>query len=141
MIIFDFRDLHMDPQTSSHRHDAILGVTGRFGLLVRGKVLYSEVDFPLIEFARAMLTWLRQIDNYSENFEYESMETAELRLVWVRREGEGWRIGSVNQEYPEMTVFSVEDIKSAFDDFIERLQHRCRTDLQLEISELLQDVP
>lgn len=139
MIRFEFSNLHTDPPVLSHPHDAVLGVVGNFVIVVRDKILYSEVDFPLVEFARELKAWLERVGEKQHDFEYDSAEAAEPGLVWVRQEESGWRIGSIAQEYPEMTTFSIPDIRSAHDDFANHLEEGCLRELRLDVSGLLRD--
>lgn len=137
MIRLEFRDLHTDPPNLSGESEAILGVVGTFELRVRDKLVYAEVDFPLVEFARACNLWLKEARVSEEDFEFESMEATEPGLVWMRREGDGWRIGSILQEYPEMTIFSINQIEAAIVDFSKRLMRDAREKLGLELFGLL----
>jgi hypothetical protein len=140
MIHFGFSDLHTDPPRLEDPRDAILGVVGLFELQVDGTLLYSEEDFPLVEFARALNFWMKTVVDSGQDFEYESTEAAEPGLVWIRHDGDRWRIGSIFQEYPEVRGFSLEEIQRSASDLRKRLTDEARNRLGLDLAYLLESV-
>jgi hypothetical protein len=55
--------------------------------------LYEEAEFPLREFVEQLTGWLAQSPEPANSVIYDSVESEEHGLLWVRRSGAGWRIG------------------------------------------------
>lgn len=121
MIEFRFTDLRLDGLPPASLADAVVRVTARFALVVGGRVVYSEAEFPVVELAAALFRWC-ELPAYARiDFEFDSMSTPEPGWVWIRREGQAWRVGSLHQEYPEMREFTTDQIQHAVRRFVERL--------------------
>lgn len=112
----------------------LLGVVANFEILIGERLLFAEADFPVLEFARSAHIWLSDEDHGTSNFEYDSAESAESGLVWFRREGSGWRVGSLFQEYPATRTFSLDEIEQTVERFIQNLTQECRSHLGLDPS-------
>lgn len=120
MIEFRFTDLR-SPRKPAEKADVYIGVTADLSILVDGRVVYSEEDFPVIELASALLDWCRSPSDRRVDFEFDSMSTPERGWVWIRLAGPGWRVGSLHQEYPAMTEFRADEICAAANAFAARL--------------------
>jgi len=117
--------------------EIFLRVVGNFRIEVNGKVLYSEVEFCLVEFAVQIAEWLRQIETNEVDFEYCSMESEDPGLVWVKKKNNGWIIGSVYQQHEEINIFDMEDIRKVFSGYIEMLKQDLEEIYNIDISKLL----
>jgi hypothetical protein len=98
-ITLRFEQLHRERPVRRDRDEVLLGLVADFSITIGDRLLYREVDFPVVELAAGLLRWLDQRPKPGDDFEWESMETAEPGCVWIRSAGEGWRIGSIHQEY------------------------------------------
>ena len=101
----------------------LLGVTGDLSIQVNGRELYTEQEFPLVELALQSIRWVRRGPRVEDDFEFESMESADAPLIWIRRSGDGWRIGAVHQNYDETSVLSWLNIERALVAYADGLQH------------------
>jgi hypothetical protein len=93
--------------------EIMLYIEADFFVLVDSKVLYSEQYFCVVEFASALFRWLDKVDKTEEDFIYESMDSDEVGLVWIKQNESGWRVGSVHQNYEEARTFNLDEIKEA----------------------------
>src|SRR6267142_2157664 len=92
------------------------------------------LEFCLVEFAMHISKWLREVTITNEDFVYESMESDEGGLVWIKRSGLGWRIGSVHQAYEEQKEFRLEEISIAVKEYSARLSEELFNKLGLAIN-------
>lgn len=119
---FTFTDLHVEPGQRPDPYDIILGAVAAFAIVVEERQLYREDDLPVVELAMALRRWLNGPFLSHEPFEYQSMESDEDGMVWIRPEQDGWRIGSIYQEFADPTVRSNEDVATATRAFIEEVE-------------------
>jgi len=47
------------------------------------------------------------------------VESDDTGLLWCRASGSGWRIGALDQEFPDLTVYSQAEVKVLFTTYIE----------------------
>ena len=113
-----------------------LRVVGDFEVRVGKKILYKEVQFCLVEFAVQLSMWLKRSE-YSEDFIYTSMESDEDALFWFKKEWNGWRIGSVHQEYCEKKKFSDSEIVGASNKYIDSLRRELVREYGIDIENFI----
>jgi hypothetical protein len=106
-----------------NRVDLLIGVVADLKLVVDGRVLYQEEDFPIVELRESMAKWLREGIDSGLDFEFESMESDEVGLVWFRRDpsGTGWRVGSIHQEYIETRLWSGDVVNRVISSYVDRV--------------------
>lgn len=133
MIEFRFTDLRSEepPVTLA---DVLVRVTADLSIVVEDRVVYSEVDFPVVELAVALVRWCELPGCGRVDFEFDSMSTPEPGWVWIRREGAGWRVGSLHEEYPEMLEFTTDQVRDAVHRFAVRLVATGRDSLGVDLS-------
>ena len=100
----------------------LLGIVGRFSVLVGPKTLYEEVEFCLVEFAMDVSQWLINVPTTDEDFVYESLESDEIGLVWIKSGTSGWHVGSIQQHYQETKSFSLDEIRMAVNKYLHKLK-------------------
>lgn len=133
MIEFRFADLRAEGLPASLA-DALVRVTADLAVVVDGRVVYSEADFPVVELAAALVRWCGLPACGRVDFEFDSMSTPKPGWVWIRREGCGWRVGSLHEEYPEMLEFTTEQISEAVRRFTTQLVATGRDSLGVDLS-------
>lgn len=132
MIEFLFTDLRAEGPPASLA-DALVRVTADIAIVVDGGVVYSEVDFPVVELAAALVRWCELPACGRVDFEFDSMSTPEPGWVWIRREDTGWRVGSLHEEYPEMLEFTTNQVRDAVRRFAARLVATGRDSLGVDL--------
>lgn len=137
-IIFSFviDEEEMGREDLREHWQVYLRVVGDFKIHINEKIFYRETQFCLVEFAAQLSKWLNR-GEYSKEFIYTSMESEEERLIWFRKEWNGWRIGSIYQEYEESTTFNDEAIIAPASEYIENLRNTLLTDYNISIDKLL----
>jgi hypothetical protein len=103
---------------AADKFDLLLGLVAELELVVDGQVIYHEVDFPIAELALALAEWLEQGCPASTAFEFSSLESDELGLLWFRPVADGWRVGSVHQEFIDSTARPSGEVESAARRFV-----------------------
>jgi hypothetical protein len=136
-ITLRFEQLHRERPALRDRYDVLLGLVADFSITIGDRLLYREVDFPVVELAAGLLRWLEQRPEPGDDFEWESMETEEPGWVWVRSVGDGWRIGSIHQEYPELRSFSMTELQWAITDFVSRLSATALEEQRVDLAPYL----
>ena len=136
MIEFRLTDLRAEGPLASLA-DAFVRVTADLAIVVDGRVVYSEVDFPVVELAAALVQWCELPACGRADFEFDSMSTPEPGWVWIRREGAGWRVGSMHEEYPEMLEFTTDQTCETVCRFAAELVAAGRASLGVDFSLLV----
>lgn len=113
-----------------------LGVNGEIKLYENQHVLYSEVEFPLVEFAVKIQNWL-YLNNPNLDFSYDSIESEDEGLIWFRLEPAGWRLGSVHQEECSAKAYTFPQISEACEKFIQCLTNELQTKFGIDITHML----
>ena len=135
-LIFKFESLERDGALSDD-WQILLRIVADFYILVDSKVLYREQQFCVAEFAAALSKRLSIVNQTGEDFIYESMESDEVGLVWVKAHGSGWRIGSVHQEYEEAQTFSLEEVRNAAEKFMNQLAEEALAKFHINLREFI----
>jgi hypothetical protein len=78
---FDVLDSTVDDPRQSWQ--ILLGIAATFSISVEDGTFYSEIEFPIVEFAQQAIAWL-QVD---EDFLYISTESEEEPLIGFYRQG------------------------------------------------------
>ena len=114
-----------------------LFVDADFFVEARGRLLYHEVDFTVLELAVFLHLWLRGLPKAEEDFVYTSTESAEEGNLWIKKADAGWRVGSVHQEYEETTVFDLREVRLACEAYVDRLKFDLLSQFGIDITNLL----
>lgn len=122
MINLEFARLRSDRQRFRDQLEVQVAITADIQLSDDDGLIYEEVDFPVIELALHLSEWLRNGEPNGLDFEFDSMETPETGWIWIRRYNTGWRLGSIHQERPAITVHSSNDMATGLNEFIARLR-------------------
>lgn len=117
--------------------DLLLGVCADLTVRVNGRPLYYEPDFPVVELARALQSWASQSLPALEDFEFESLDSEAIGLLWFRFVDGGYRAGSIYQEFPAMATYSAEELRSTIDQFVRELRSRSADELGIDIELVL----
>jgi hypothetical protein len=121
VIALGFGPLTSDPSPPRDALELVASVEATFTLRVDNEVVYQEPYFPVVELALSLHRWLKRPLSAQEDFEFESMHIEEPGWVWIRREGSGWRVGSIHQERAVMKVWSSEEVEGVATLFATRL--------------------
>ena len=135
-LTFKFESLECDGALNDD-WQILLRIVADFYILVDSKVLYREQQFCVVEFAVALSKWLSSVGHTGEDFIYESIESEEIGLVGVKAHGSGWRIGSVHQENEEAHTFSLEDVRTAAEAFMNQLAKEIRVKFRVDLREFI----
>lgn len=139
MIAFEFDELRLESEHEvSDALDAYIRITGTFRIRSNSRVVYEEEAFPVLELAADLLDWERRDLPQNLDFEFDSMSTPESGWVWLRKEGEeGFRIGSIHQISPDMSVHKVSEVRQAIRTFLESFMKAAILQLRMDISRYL----
>ena len=130
---FEYRNLATDNSDLVALWEVYLRITADFSLLVSGRKIYEENSFPIVEFASLGAEWISSVAVPREDFIYTSVESEDEGLVWIKKEGEKWRVGSVHQERDSSELFYFSEIRESFESFYQSLKTEimncCRADI------------
>jgi hypothetical protein len=138
-VIFRLSNLRRDG-ARNESWQILLRVVADFSILIDSKCLYSEREFCVAEFALAISRWLDRVGKSGEEFMYESMEAEEVGLVWIKPYDSGWHVGSVHQEYAEMNVFNLEEIRRPAEEFLNQLENEMSAKLDIRFLDLYREL-
>lgn len=118
LTIFDLEFLHEVvwlPLRFNSVYDVLLGVTARFQVKVEGRILYDEEMFPVVEFAKQLMTWLTEGAPKGKCFKYISLSDTpeEEGRVEIIRSGNRWKIQSSFQEFQCDSLLKLDVIEHA----------------------------
>lgn len=139
MMEFRFQNLHKDVPVLSAPHEFLLRIVADFSIWVRDRLLYEEQEFCVVEFAQQLDHWLQE-EEEENDFEYEAADAEEPGLVWLRFEKDGWRIGSLFQEYPELREFSRAEIRQAAEAFMRKLDSQLEETFGTRLRKIFESV-
>ena len=114
-----------------------LFVEADFFVEARGRLLYHEVDFTVLELAVLLHPWLRRLPEAEEDFVYTSTEFHNVENLWIKKTGAGWRVGSEHQEYEEAEVFDTREVRLACEAYVEGLKRDLLEQFGIDITNLL----
>lgn len=122
-MILSYRVTTEDVSALTTNWQILLDVTGDFSIYVNGEHWYGENDFCLVEFARDVFKWLQATEHSPVPLEYESVESEERPLLWIRPiNSHQWGLGSTYERYQLKTTFSLHEIRRTLTGFVESLQ-------------------
>ena len=85
--------LSTDELRGTTQADYLISLDAHLRVLAGDTTLYDEPGFPVVELARALRSWLGDIDR--DDFVFDSMSFEELGSVTVRQVAAGWQFGSI----------------------------------------------
>jgi hypothetical protein len=138
LIKFWFENLHADAPKLTAPHEFLLRIVADFSMWSDDQMLYEEPEFSVVEFAQQLDRWLGEPD--LTDFEYDATDAEEPGLVWFRFERDGWRVGSLFQEHPEMREHSKEDLKKAAEAFMANLDSALEANFGTRLQKIFKDV-
>jgi hypothetical protein len=128
-----FHDPTFEGKRVDDHFDLLLGINATFELCLNDTIVYQEPMFPIAELRAALLAWLSEHAIRHEDFEFESMESEERGLVWIRwADGKGWQVGSVLQRVDCSKLFSDQEIHEAVERFALEVERWVMSELQVD---------
>ena len=73
--------------------DYLIAIDADFEIRDRGRTIYDEPKFPVVELARSLSSWMTSGERV--DFEFDSLSSDESGLVRITRGATGWRLSSV----------------------------------------------
>jgi hypothetical protein len=133
----EFNGLSFDGNQPSYSWQVVHRFVGNFMISVDGQVLYSEVEFCLVEFAVQVLQWLQRAKATDQDFSYSSVESERPGLVWIVERNGKWQIGSICQEYSEEGLFTLDEISAAVEAYVNKLKGELVREFGIDADELM----
>lgn len=125
-----FTSARLDPRGLPHPYDVLLGVEATVRLATDdGRLVYEEPLFPVVELALALQDWLDSGIAAGDDFSFDSVESDETGLLWCKTCDDGWRIGALGQEFPDMIVYGTNQVTAMFSAFIHAVEYWLSTSL------------
>lgn len=137
MTELQFHRARMERETIRNRFDVLLGIVAVLQIYAGGQLIYHEELFPIVELRAALERWLDLGFLGHEDFEFQSMESDEAGLVWLRHTGDNWRIGSIHQESPALDTLSDAEVAELVRRFNDQVDQWVHDNCQLEVRTLL----
>ncbi len=96
-VIFRFSELNSTVVDPGESWQLLLRINAVFQILINEKIVYHEVEFPVLEFAATAYAWLH---NHQKHFLFTSMESAEEPLlVFERLESDEFILQALGQYF------------------------------------------
>jgi hypothetical protein len=132
-----FTDARNERGTLRDKLDLLLGIVGTVEVWGDTRLLYREEMFPIVELRAALGSWLAGAFAARGDFEFESLESDEVGLIWLRHVGSGWRIGSIHQEFPATAELTDEEVAVLARTFIEDVDRWVLDHCDIRVSSVL----
>lgn len=119
---FAFANIHYDGPLAT-RWDVILRIVADFSIVLGRSVLYSEVEFCVVEFAVQLAEWLGRLGSGRPPFVYTSMESDVEGLVRFTPTGpDQWCVAAAHQTHREARTFTTDELRRTALEFIHELR-------------------
>ncbi|HEV7680260.1 MAG TPA: hypothetical protein VGQ42_17000 [Candidatus Dormibacteraeota bacterium] len=89
-----FDTVHIDGDTPTTRHEALLRTVAGLTIEQDGVAVWSEIDVPILELAYHLHRWLSLAAPRHAPFAYESMESDEKEWLWFKPSRDQWAMGA-----------------------------------------------
>ncbi len=115
---FTFEVIKVDGELRT-RWDVLLRINASFSIVFKGKTLYNEVEFPVVEFAVQLADWLARLSECGPEFCYTSAESDREGLVRITPLGDGqWRVSALDQRYDEAQTCATDEVRRSVAEYI-----------------------
>lgn len=119
-----FTNLHIDGQVRPLReHQLLLRIVANLEVWAKVTLVYKEIDFTVVELAYALSQWLKDT---SRDFEFKSMEHECPALIYFRKSGNWWNVGTEANTATNASHIEAPALVEAATDFISKVQLGCR---------------
>jgi hypothetical protein len=133
-----FSDARFEQKSPLDVFDLLLGVVATFEILVGDRVLHREEGLPIVELRGQLVRWAQGALANGEDFAYDSLESDEPGFVWFRRQPEGgWRVGSLYQDYIEITVWSDDQVREVISRFAKNVDDWVESNLGVQVDRVI----
>jgi hypothetical protein len=89
----------------------LLRVVAELKIFASGTGVYTEPEFPVVELAQQLRTWLSELD--PDDFEYTTLEAEEAPFIWFRSGADGWSVGAAFQQQKDSGGHTLVEIRTA----------------------------
>jgi hypothetical protein len=133
----DFCNVAVEQLKVPPRYQLLLGVGATIRLFDdEGRIVFEEPDVPVVELALALEDWLTSGLDSQEDFEFDSLESDEPGLVWIRLQApDTWAVGALEQEFPDPHLYSTDAVAEAFHCFVRSVEDWVQQNLGGSISD------
>jgi hypothetical protein len=132
-----FSDARKERSVIRDKFDLFLGIVATLEVWIGDRLLYREEMFPIVELRAALESWQGDAFAAQSDFEFQSMESDEVGLVWLRHVANGWRLGSTHQEFPELAKLTDGEVAALTDRFIENVDQWVLEHYNVRVSSFL----
>ena len=137
MLSIEFEHATFERDSIRADYDLEIGVTATLSLWASSRLIYREVMFPIVELRIALARWMKS-EEAAEDFEFVSMESDEVGLVWFRRQLSGaWRVGSVHQDELALQEFEWDHIVIAIEQYVSEVDQWVAANLGVRVTDVI----
>lgn len=97
---FRHNGVHCGDLRGAGSAELFVHVEGDIQICCGDRVLFAEQSFPVFELGHAIAAWLDSPPGDRGDFVFDSMSFEEQGVVFIRGDGDGWRVGSVFESEP-----------------------------------------
>lgn len=141
-LCFRFRNLHPDAPELRENLDWLLRfVAAELEILVHGELIFDEIEFPVLDLALALDTWMVEDMAAGRGLQYE-VPGGETGALCLRHGTDGWLVDSVHRapNAPVPPPVAEEELRAAIRSFLERLERDADRDYEISVRALLERV-
>jgi len=104
--------------------DFLVNMEADIEVLDQGKIIYSELSFPVVELARELAAWMAKegAEKDVADFSFSSMSFDVAGAIEIKRVPSGWVIGSVFTTEARSAPMSLGDLVDALNQFVSRVR-------------------
>jgi len=119
LLKIEFEDMHSDRPLSGDYAEMLNAITGNLRIVVDGRVLFDDHEFPVLELAYQLHVWMRDRMSLAEPFKFTSMMIEDDGWVWIEPALDGWRVGSILERFSDISIYSSKHIRTMISEFVD----------------------
>jgi hypothetical protein len=111
---FDDGDLRGDTLA-----DYLIAIDADFEIRDGDRIIYDEPEFPVVELARSLSSWMAS--NEYDDFAFDSLSSDESGLVTITRGATGWRLSSVFTPELVSSEMNLSELEACIQGFVDHV--------------------
>jgi len=114
----------------------LLNVVADLQVVVGDRILFSEVNLPIVELANQLDHWLASAAQPTPEFLYSSLESDIVGIIRIAPGVQGWHVSSAFAEFADSTPFSLAEIVAAARSYVTGVEKAVLSEYGFRPSEL-----
>jgi hypothetical protein len=134
-VMFRYARLQSTVDDVHQQWQLLIRVVAEFAILVDGQEFYSEVEFPIVEFASQAIKWVRAGRG---DFQYVSMESDDDPIICFNKISDNsFKISALDQNFEVKHCYDRNSLAQSIIAFVDSLQYSTKYEMAIDIKPVL----